>query len=54
MALMAANHAPPIALCSLGSSILPIDGMTTMYVLMSLFHLSPWLRLASPHPRART
>jgi hypothetical protein len=45
MARMAANHAPPIAICS--QSILPIDGMTTMYVLMSLFHLSPWLKLAS-------
>jgi hypothetical protein len=54
MAWIAANDAPPIALCSPGSSILPVDGMTTMYVLMSLFHLSPWLRLASPHPRART
>jgi hypothetical protein len=38
---------PPTALCSSGSSILPIDGMTAMYVLMSLFHLSPWLKLAS-------
>jgi hypothetical protein len=54
LALMAANHAPPIALCSLGSSILPIDGMTTMYVLMSLFHLSPWLKFASGRHLART
>ncbi len=54
MALMAANHAPSIALCSLGSSILPIDGMTTMYVLMSLFHLSPWLKFASGRHWART
>jgi hypothetical protein len=49
-----ANDAPPIALCSSGSSILPIDGMTTMYLLMSLFHLSPWLKLASSRPWART
>jgi hypothetical protein len=54
MALVAANHAPSIALCSLGSSILPIDGMTTMYVLMSLFHLSPWLKFASGRHLART
>jgi hypothetical protein len=47
MAWMAANHAPPIAVCSPASSVLPIDGMTTMYGLMSLFHLSPWLKLAS-------
>jgi hypothetical protein len=23
----------------------PLSGMTAMYLLMSLFHLSPWLRL---------
>ena len=45
---------PSIALCSSGSSILPIDGMTAMYLLMSLFHLSPWLKLASGRPWART
>ena len=50
----AANDAPPIALCSPASSILPIDGMTAMYLLMSLFHLSPWLKLASVRPWART
>jgi hypothetical protein len=49
MALIAANDAPPIALCSSGSSILPIDGMTAMYLMMSLFHLSPWLRIAFGH-----
>jgi hypothetical protein len=54
MAWIAANDARPMAFCSLGSSILPIDGMTTMYVLMSLFHLSPWLKLASGRPWART
>jgi hypothetical protein len=38
--------------CSSGSSILPIDGMTAMYLLMSLFHLSPWLKLAAGRPWA--
>ncbi len=47
MAWMAANEASPMALCSRGSSILPIDGMTAMYALMSVFHLSPWLKLVS-------
>jgi hypothetical protein len=37
MGWMAANDAPQRAVCSLGSSILPIDSMTAMYVLMSLF-----------------
>jgi hypothetical protein len=54
MAWIPANDAPPVALCSSGSSMLPIDGMTTMYLLMSLFHLSPWLKLASGRPRQRT
>ena len=38
---------PMDMLCSVAS---PLDGMTAMYVLMSLFHLSPWLRLASCRP----
>ena len=54
MAWIAANDAPPMALCSSGSSILPVGGMTAMYLLMSLFHLSPWLKLASRRPWART
>jgi hypothetical protein len=40
---------PANEICSPGSGILPIGGMTAMYLLMSLFHLSPWLRLASGH-----
>lgn len=47
MAWIAANAAHPFAFCAPGSSILPIDGMTAMYLLMSLFHLSPWLKLAA-------
>jgi hypothetical protein len=27
--------------------VLPIDGMAWMYLLMSIFHLPPWLKLAS-------
>jgi hypothetical protein len=52
MACIAANHAPPSAFCSSGSNMLPIDSMTAMYVLMCLFHLSPWLKLASARPWA--
>jgi hypothetical protein len=47
MAWIATNDTPPMPLCGSGSSILPIDGMTAMYLLMSLFHLSPWMKLAS-------
>ncbi len=54
MAWTTANDASPMAFCSLGSSLLPADGMTAMYLLMSLFHLSPWLNLASGRPRQPT
>ena len=54
MAWVAANDAPSMAFCSLGLSILPIDGMTAMYLLMSLFHLAPWLKLASGQTCTRT
>ena len=54
MAWITANEAPRMALCSSASGTLPIDGMTAMYLLMSLFHLSPWLKLASSRPWART
>ena len=50
MAWIMAGDAPSIALCSSASSILPIDGMTVMYLLRSLFHLSPWLKLAAGRP----
>jgi len=45
MACIAAVNTPPITLCSAAPGILPIGGMTAMYLLMSLFHLSPWLKL---------
>ena len=54
MAWLAATDAPAIALCSSASGMLPIDGMGAMYVLMSLFHLSPWLNLAFGRSRGRT
>jgi hypothetical protein len=47
MAWIAASNASPMALCASRSGI---DSMAAMYLLMSLFHLSPWLKLASAHP----
>ncbi len=32
-----------------GASPSPLGGMTAMYLLMSGFHLGPWLRRLSPH-----
>jgi hypothetical protein len=52
-ALMAWITASPatMALCPSGSSMLPMQGMTMMYLLMSLFHLSPWLKLIAAWSR---
>ncbi|MES5047198.1 hypothetical protein ABVB72_18145 [Rhizobium nepotum] len=41
-------------LCAAAPGILSIGGMTFMYLLMSLFHLSPWLKLALDLSRQRT
>jgi hypothetical protein len=46
MGCLAAVHANmPDMMCSAGSGGSPWSGMTTMYLLMSAFHLGPWLRL---------
>jgi hypothetical protein len=34
-------------LCSAAQHASPLTGMVTMYLLMSAFHLAPWLRLMS-------
>jgi hypothetical protein len=47
MAWISANDAPQSMICSSASGVWPIGGMAWMYPLMSLFHLSPWLKLAS-------
>jgi len=54
MAWIAATDAPRIALCSLAPAMPPIDGMAWMYLLMSLFHVSPWLKLAADLQRQLT
>lgn len=33
--------------CSAATHMSPLTGMVPMYALMSAFHLTPWLRLAS-------
>lgn len=40
-----ADHGTPEALCSAMSHTSALSGMVPMYVLMSAFHLAPWLKL---------
>jgi hypothetical protein len=37
-------------LCSMGPDASPLTGMVPMYVLMSVFHSAPWLRLMFGRP----
>lgn len=53
MAWISAIDASEIPICSSGTGMLPF-GMAWMYLLMSLFHLSPWLKLASSLARPLT
>jgi hypothetical protein len=52
MAWVTANHAPFSAFCSSGANFPPICSMSAMYLLMSVFHLSPWLEIACGRPSA--
>jgi hypothetical protein len=47
MALLTAFGGPADMLCSAMGGGSFLSGMVPMYLLMSLFHLMPWLRLAS-------
>jgi hypothetical protein len=50
MAWIAATDPPRIFICASASAMPPIGGMAWMYLLMSLFHVPHWLKLAS-HPQ---
>jgi hypothetical protein len=41
---------PSDMLCSAAQRTSSLGGMTAMYLLMSLFHLSPWLKLFALRP----
>ena len=49
MALLTAvlGGGPPDMLCSAAQDASPLSGMVPMYLLMSAFHLAPWLKLIS-------
>jgi len=41
------NGSMPDTLCSVMQNASPLTGMVPMYLLMSAFHLAPWLKLLS-------
>ncbi len=45
---------PPDMLCSAAHDKSPLSGMVAMYVLMSAFHLTPWLKLISSRRNNRS
>ena len=45
MAWISAVGSAEMAICSTASAFMPIDDMALMYLLMGLFHLSPWMKL---------
>jgi hypothetical protein len=47
MALLTAAGGSPDMICSASPGVSPLGGMVPMYLLMSAFHLAPWLRLLS-------
>lgn len=47
MALLTAVSGNPDMGCLTANDASPLSGMATMYLLMSAFHLAPWLTLAS-------
>ena len=51
MAGIAAADGPRMAVCSPVSVMPPVDAMAWMYLLMSLFHVPPWLKFVFPHPK---
>jgi hypothetical protein len=54
MALLTKIHggSMPDMLCSAAQDASPLSGMVLMYLLMSAFHLAPWLRLISRGSRS--
>jgi hypothetical protein len=43
---------PSTIICAAMKDLFPLSGMVPMYVLMSVIHLSPWLKLKSNRRRA--
>jgi hypothetical protein len=53
MAILTAVTGGADMICSSMQGASALGGMATMYLIMSAFHLPPWLRLLSGHREAR-
>lgn len=53
MAWISAVGSPGMTMCSAASAFMPFNEMALMYLLMSLFHVSPWLKLFSARSQHR-
>ena len=51
LAGVSAHSMSGLSLCSSTLPLLPLNDMALMYLLMSIFHASPWLRLLSERTR---
>ena len=47
MALLSCIQGGDAAMLCMGANASPLTGMAAMYLLMSAFHLAPWLRVIS-------
>lgn len=47
MALLSCLQGGDAAMLCMGANASPLTGMAAMYLLMSAFHLAPWLRVMS-------
>ncbi|WP_411036514.1 hypothetical protein [Shinella sp. BYT-45] len=54
MAGISAAGSPATMMCSAVPAFVPINDMALMYLLMSLFHLSAWLKFLSGRLRGRS
>ena len=50
MALLSSVGGDPAAMICSAAPFLPMNGMALMYLLMSAFHATPWLRLLGGRP----
>jgi hypothetical protein len=52
MALLTSLGSGPTVLCS-GTAGFPLGGMVPMYLLMSVFHAAPWLKVIAGRSESR-